>query len=304
MDTFHYSEHFRGLVVNFLRRKEASPHLNDLLGGPNSRVIRFIKQLIPEIEYHCGTLNGKRILDFGCGMGASSAALTHYGGKVCAFDIDEKSIEICKQRIQEHGMKDRVQFYCADDIDKVKDSMGNFDLILMNGVIEHIPLSIIGLRKRIIKSLFALLNKGGYLFINDSPNRLYPIDFHTTKLWLIPWTMAGSEWAYRRAIKKGRFSNDPTNMECSLVRTGQFSLEEYGAWGITYWEIIHYLSKEDFTCVNLINGHNRHISVFSLSRNWKRTFFEFLIYYSAVKLFNIPITAFGPSINNLVLQKC
>jgi hypothetical protein len=152
--------------------------------------------------------------------------------------------------------------------------------------------------------LFALLNEGGYLYINDSPNRLYPIDFHSTTLWWIPWTKPGSEWAYKRAIKKGSLSDDPKDEECSLVRIGQLCLEEYGAWGITYWEIMSYLEGEKLVCINIISGHNRYIYYFPLRRNWKRTFLEFLLYYVTVKLFNIPITAFAPNINNLIIQKC
>ena len=299
MDTFDYSKEFEELIVRLRRGKENWPNYQNYikahLGGPDSRVVQFTKQLCLEIEYHCGSLENKRILDFGCGTGATTAALAQYSKQICAFDIDKGSIEICKRRIREHGMESSVQFYCADDLDKVKSSMGTFDLILLNGVIEHIPLTKIGLRKKIIRSLFTLLKRPGYLFINDTPNRLCPFDFHSTQLWWIPWTKPGSEWAYRRAVKKKRHSDAPT------ISEGPLGLEEVGAWGATYWEIMNYLDGERFICLNTISGHNRHI-YYSFRGSWKRVVFEFVMYWFTVKLLHLPITAFAPGIANLVIK--
>lgn len=299
-----YSNEFRKLIIRLHRGKENWPgynnYIKDHLGGPTSRVVKFTKHLCPEIEYHCGSLKDKRILDFGCGTGSTTAALAQYCEQVCAFDIDDESIEICKQRIREHGLESRVQFFYSNDIDDIKDSMGTFELILVNAVIEHIPLSKTGLRKRIIRSLFNMLKKSGCLYINETPNRLWPFDGHATQLWLIPWTKPGSEWAYRRALKKGRHSDTTT------ISKGPLGLEEVGAWGTTYWEILNYLKGERFVCQNLVSNHNRHIDYLYHGTprvRAIRTIFEFLMYYSAVKLLHIPITALYPQINNLIIKK-
>ena len=301
MDTFDYSKDFQELIVHLHRGKENWPnyqnYLKHHLGGPASRLVTYTKYLCPEIEYHCGSLKYKRILDFGCGTGATTAALVTYSEQICAFDIDEVSIEICKRRISEHGLESRVRFYCADELEKVKDSMGTFDLILVNGVIEHIPLTKTGLRKRIMRSLFELLHTGGFLYINDTPNRLLPVDFHTTQLWWIPWTRAGSEWAYKRAVRKGRYSD--AGATCS----GPLGLEEAGAWGATYWEIRSYLKGNEFVCLNTMDGHNRHL-YYIYPRTWKLSLFEFIMYYSVVKPLRIPMNAFAQSIPNLVIKKC
>lgn len=301
---FEYSNEFRELIVHLHRGKENWPnyknYLKSHLGGPDSRSVIFSKYLCPEIEYHCGSLKDKRILDFGCGTGSTTVALAQNCEQVCAFDIDEESIEICKQRISEHGLESRVQFYCADDIDKVKDPIGTFDLILVNAVIEHIPLSKIGLRKRIMRSLFDLLKKSGYLYISETPNRLWPYDRHSTQLWWIPWTKPGSEWAYRRALKKGRHSDAPT------ISKGSLGLEEVGAWGATYWEILNYFKGKRFLCLNTISSHDRHMYYFFPGTQRQRiiiTIFELIMYYSAIKLFRIPIAAFFITISNLVIKK-
>ncbi len=309
MDPFVYSKQFRKLVADLLRGWEDEPsyhhRLQAHLGGPNSRVLKFANYLCPEIEYHCGSLKHKRVLDFGCGTGSTTVALAQYSQTVCAFDINRERIEICRRRLSEHSLEDKVQLYCADDLDRVKNSLGSFDLILVNAVIEHIPLTKKGLRKKTILCLFDLLKKPGYLYINETPNRLFPYDSHTTGLWWIPWTKPGSEWAYRRALKKGRHFHNPAVSEGPLV------LEESGAWGVTYWEIKSYLKDRKFTCLNLTRNHDRHLHYFrprvTLMNNWKRivyTTFELSMYLFAVKLLHVPLTAFFSGIANLVIKKC
>lgn len=300
MQQFEYSDEFREMIVRLHRGKERLPkyeaYIDDHLGGPNSRLVAFSGMMCPEIEYHCGKLRDKRVLDFGCGTGATSAALAEYCDHLCAFDIDRESLEICRRRLEEHGFAGKVELYCGESIDAVERLIGSFDVIVMNGVIEHIPISIQGLREGILKSLFRLLNVPGYLFINGTPNRLYPFDVHTTQLWWIPWTRPGSEWAYKKAVARGRHAESET------VSKGALGLEESGAWGATYWEIMRYLSSDRPVCVNTLRGHDRYI-YYARGKRRKPDPVKFLLYLLSVRLFGAPITAFRPFLENLVIMK-
>lgn len=182
------------------------------------------------------------------------------------------------------------------DLDTVRRDMGTFDLILLNGVIEHIPLSKRGLRRSILRALFGMLNPGGHMFITDTPNRLCPYDYHSTQLWWIPWARPGSQWGYQRAVSKGRHSDAPT------ISSGTLGLEEVGAWGATFWEIRRYLAGEGAVFLNTVSGHDRHIHYVS-GGPWKRRAFELLMYYPTVRILGAPITAFAPYISNLIIQK-
>src|SRR5687767_973961 len=77
--SFPYSEEFRERIVTYLQGMEAFPKHDqfvlDQLGGPESRLMNFVRYLVPEIEYRCGRLDTKRVLDFGCGTGSSTVAL-------------------------------------------------------------------------------------------------------------------------------------------------------------------------------------------------------------------------------------
>ncbi len=300
--THEYSKEFRELIVDLHRGKECLPacedYVSDHLGGPDSRVSRFERYLCPEIQHHCGDLRTKRVMDFGCGTGSTTAVLARHCDGVVAFDIDEKSVAICARRLQEHGLLENVRVLCARSFEDIAGDVGAFDFILLNAVIEHIPLSMRGLRRRVLRQLFDALSAGGYLYINETPNRLWPIDLHTTGLWWIPWSPPGSKWAYGRAVKAGRHVDNP-----STHSDGPLGLEERGAWGATFFEIVNYLGGRRFRVVNVLPGHNRYISYMRRTESRKRRIFDFLIYHSIMKLTHIPIAAVSPMLSNLVIQK-
>jgi 2-polyprenyl-3-methyl-5-hydroxy-6-metoxy-1,4-benzoquinol methylase len=298
--TFEYSEGFRRRIAELHRGKESWPnygnYLRDHLGGPGSRIAWFRAELIPEIEHRCGPLEGRRVLDFGCGTGSTTAALAERAADVCAFDVDRESLEICEQRASEHGLLDRMEFRCAPDVRELDGLEGSFDLVLLNGVLEHIPLSAGGLRESILRSLERLLRGGGHLYINDTPNRLWPIDFHSTQLWWIPWMPPGSAVAYRLAVARGRHTQAPT------VSDGPLGLEEVGAWGATYWEIMAALRGTGCVCQNLLEGGDRRLH-YTKPAGRKLELFERLVHYPAVRILKAPLTAFAPFLTNLVLRK-
>jgi len=301
---FTYSERFREAIAHLQRGKEHLPsydyYIASSLGGRDSRLARFVRDLCPEIEHHCGTLAGNRILDFGCGTGATTVALWHHFGShlaaLHAFDIDEESVAICRQRLSEHGAAEAITPHCAPDFGTIANSLGTFDLVLLNGVLEHIPLSVAGLRQKVLRSVFQALAPGGFLFLNETPNRLWPVDSHTTGLWWGPWTKAGSQWAYRRAVAAGKHAETPA------VSPGPLGLEERGAWGASYRELVGYLDAGSFTCLNMQPGHDRHL-YYSHRGSPKRVLAEVVGYYLVTKLLRRPLTAFTPSLTNLVLQK-
>lgn len=294
---FDYSDDFKSLLLKFLQCDENLPnyeaYLKANLGGPESRFVLFMEQLCPEIEYHCGSLKDMRVLDMGCGPGATTAALAYSCDHVCTFDIDEGSVEVCRQRIKEHGLESRVEFFSAPDLESIRADLGTFDLILLNAVIEHIPISVQGLRRHVLQTSYGMLRNKGWLYINDTPNRVWPVDKHSTQLWWLPWTKPGSRWAFNRAVRKGRYREGKSSSP------GTRGLEEFGVWGATYWEIMSYLD-DSAVCLNLKSGHDRHLNHTFATRRGK---ILDPIMYPFAKLIRAPLTAFAPGIVNLVIQK-
>lgn len=300
MDTFDYSDAFRARIVRLHRGKEGWPHysayLNAHLGGLDSRLAEHRTILVRELEHHCGPLGGLRVLDFGCGTGASTAALAGVAAEVVGFDVDAESAEIARARLEEHGLTGTARVLSAEAFDPLETQLGLFDLVLLNGVVEHIPLSIPGLRQRVLASAWRAVRAGGHLVVNDTPNRLWPFDGHSTQLWFLPWTRPGSEWAYRRAVRLGRHADAPT---CA---PGPLGLEQVGAWGATYRELLGYLGEASAECVNLLPGHSECLS-YADRGSPRRRAIERTLHATLVPALRMPLTAFAPSLNNLVFKK-
>ena len=113
--------------------------------GPRSRMARFEASTLPELIRHTGALDGKRVLDFGCGSGTITPSLALRAKEVVAFDVNAEAVAITRARLREHGL-DHVTVHHADSYRDVADQLGSFDLVVAHAVFEHVPLSVPGLR--------------------------------------------------------------------------------------------------------------------------------------------------------------
>lgn len=84
---------------------------------------------------------------------------------------------------------------------------------------------------------------------------------------------------------------------------GMVRLEQRGARGATFFELVGYLSGRYFRVVNTLPGHDRHISYGHRSESRKKQAFEFPVYHSIARWAHIPIVAVAPILSNLVIQK-
>ncbi|MDY7009494.1 MAG: methyltransferase domain-containing protein [Planctomycetota bacterium] len=125
----------------------------------------------------------KRVLDFGCGQGASTAVLARIlpQCRIVGVDLDVPSLNIAKARAEYYGLRD-VEFFASPDPAELPDGIGQFDFIIMNAVYEHLLPSE---RKTLLPRLWTILRPGGILFIDETPHRYFPLEIHTTMLPLI-----------------------------------------------------------------------------------------------------------------------
>ncbi len=297
---FQYSEEFQRLIEALSASKRDWPnyrqYVADSLGSRTSRYAIFKIETLPEIAYHCGELQNQSVLDFGCGTGATTVALAEQSGHVVGFDIDPARVAICERRVREHGLTARVSCRSGRFRDQNLNAPG-FDLVVLNGVLEHIPASEKGFRAGVLGDAAQAVRAGGHLFINDTPNLLFPLDLHTTQLWWIPWTKPGSNSAYDRAVRKGRYRDNPDSSP------GSRGMEEAGAWGMTYWQVASILRRFGFVCVNLESGHDRRLRYVPIRANRFRGPFEALMYVLGTRVLRAPLTAFMPNLTNLVFRR-
>jgi SAM-dependent methyltransferase len=131
------------------------------------------------------------VLDFGCGKGSSSLVLAALGyGDVVGVDVDARSVELARRRAAEREVRARFETALP---------AGPFDLILCNAVLEHLTPEE---RASTVRELWARLRPGGHLVVQETPNRRFPIDRHTTGRALVPWLPLGLKLALARAADR------------------------------------------------------------------------------------------------------
>jgi SAM-dependent methyltransferase len=127
-----------------------------------------------------GSVNGCRVLDYGCGQGEESTYLAKMGAQVMAIDISPVGIELTKERAKLNGVGDRVNAMLmrCDPTDFPNES---FDAIHGFGILHHI-----GLRTGLMEVKRLLKPRGRGLFFEHMGNskmieRLRPKDKDYTK---------------------------------------------------------------------------------------------------------------------------
>ncbi len=127
--------------------------------------------------------SGKRILDFGCGKGASAMgmALLFPTAEVIGLELDGGLVEIA-QHIAGLRKVPNVRFLKASSADRLPPDIGLFDFVMLSAVYEHLlPIE----RTTVMPQLWSVMKPGGVLFINQTPHRYFPWEHHSTGLWLI-----------------------------------------------------------------------------------------------------------------------
>jgi 2-polyprenyl-3-methyl-5-hydroxy-6-metoxy-1,4-benzoquinol methylase len=157
----------------------------------------------------------KSILEFGCGGGASTHILARLfpTAEITGVELVESALRVARRRAAAFELKN-VSFLQSPAGDALPENLGQFDFIILSAVYEHLfPHE----RRTILPQLWSHLRDGGYLFINQTPNSLFPFELHTTMLPLINYVPDSLALQMARRFSK-RIKPDETWEE--LLRKG------------------------------------------------------------------------------------
>ncbi len=104
--------------------------------GLSSEAVRCAREALGELE-------GKQILDYGCGAGDEALWLASQGAQVSAIDISAQMVQLTQQRADAAGLGGQV---CAIKMvgEDLKFEAGAFDLVYGVSVIHHVALELAG----------------------------------------------------------------------------------------------------------------------------------------------------------------
>jgi SAM-dependent methyltransferase len=126
---------------------------------------------------------GGRLLDFGCGSGASTMVLCRLLPRceLVGVDLEKRLLRLARLRAL-HFNRQNVRFVQSPSGETFPPGLGRFDYIILSAVYEHL---LPAERRELLPRLWRQLKPGGVLFLNQTPHRYSPFEWHTTGLPLI-----------------------------------------------------------------------------------------------------------------------
>jgi 2-polyprenyl-6-hydroxyphenyl methylase/3-demethylubiquinone-9 3-methyltransferase len=112
------------------------------------------------IEQCAGPLDGRRIVDIGCGGGILSEAMARKGAQVLGADLAERSLKVAQLHAMEAGI-DNVRYREVAAETLADEQPGQFDIVTCMEMVEHVPDPA-----AIVAACATLVKPGGWVFLS------------------------------------------------------------------------------------------------------------------------------------------
>jgi len=186
-----FLENFIGKEQEFFN-EEAATLTDEDLRIPAYRVERYRHARLGPLNIpldalfaHMIPLEGKKVLDYGCGHGENAIIVAACGAHVTGFDLSPLSIEKAKRRAELNDLADRVQF----DVRKAGHTgyaPARFDIVYGIGILHHLHTMLPAVCEEIAR---VLRPDGAVYFIEPVANspllralrRMVPVKRHATE---------------------------------------------------------------------------------------------------------------------------
>ena len=186
------------------------------------------------IDKHVG-LNGKRVIDIGCGGGILAESMAARGAEVTGIDLSEKPLSVAKLHLLESGQQVDYRLIAAEEI--ALQQPAHFDCVTCMEMLEHVPDP-----PSTVRAAAALAKPGGWVFfstLNRNPKSfLFAIVGAEYVLNLLP---KGTH-EYRRFITPAELATMARNAGLNVT----------GFTGMTYNPFSKVYSLNDDVSVNYI----------------------------------------------------
>ena len=179
------------------------------------------------IESHAGGLDGKVVLDVGCGGGILSESMAAVGAQVTGIDMGEAPLSVARLHGLESGVEVDYQRVTAEAFEQ---NPGRFDVVTCMEMLEHVPdpASVIRACRALVKPdgvvFFSTINRNpkAYMFAIIGAEyllRMLPKGTHDYDKFIRPSELEG--WARHAGLKMHDLtgmSYNPLSKQYSLGR--------------------------------------------------------------------------------------
>jgi 2-polyprenyl-3-methyl-5-hydroxy-6-metoxy-1,4-benzoquinol methylase len=286
------STYFSNYDQDFLQTKEGRVDIDNNVFRRYDQALRYI---LPWIS-RCMDLEGKKVLEIGCGTGSSTAALAHYVKHIEGYDIHPLALEGARKRMEIMELHN-VRLHLVDEaslIAQIEKSPANeFDIILLYAVLEH---QTVEERLETLQYCWKELNEGGIMVIIDTPNILHYFDIHTSRLpflHLLPDGIYARYASYSpREVFAKAFKQSQNVSEQQLYK----DISRWGR-GVSYHDF-QLTIGDDYKNFLAADGFEPEIVSWFPSTPEE----EMLRWYLSLKNFDVPL-GFSRSVINVIFQK-
>ena len=145
------------------------------------------------------------VLEVGCSFGHITEYLAAHPDvrDITTFDTDPAFAAIVRLKVEEMRLSRvrEVRLFSNEETRQLPYADRTFDLVLVLGVVEHLPVSG---RRQIVDEYYRVLAPGGHIAILDTSNRFFLFETHSVGLPLIQWLPAPLAFAYAKLGRPGR----------------------------------------------------------------------------------------------------
>lgn len=143
---------------------------------PVQESLLLLEEKFPDLET---LLRGKRVADFGSGVGNQSVALgVKYDCTVVGIENNPRFLKLANEHAKEYGVTSKVNF-----ISEVTEEMkSSFDVVISQNSFEHFYDSA-----KILEIMKGLINENGKILITFGPPWFAPRGCHMQHMSALPW---------------------------------------------------------------------------------------------------------------------
>lgn len=121
-----------------------------------------------------------RVLEVGCGDGSKSTALAPFFGSYLGIDLSPRQIDSARAHARLLGTERlELRVTAVAQIDEILGDSDGFDVYVLYAVVEHLTIPE---RLHLLRSIWAQMKPGSLLVVAELPNRLCPVDHHSSEL--------------------------------------------------------------------------------------------------------------------------
>ncbi len=207
VDGRRYATKYSARVIRMLVERKGAARTPPYLSYKETRGRLFLDPLFAYLR-----ARGARdlsVLEVGCSFGHITEYLAERPEvrEVTTFDSDPAFAAIVRVKVEEMPLRRvrEVRLFSNDETRHLPYPDGRFDLVIVLGVVEHLPVNG---RREIVDEYYRVLAPGGHITILDTPNRFFPLETHSVGLPLIQWLPPRLAYAYAKALRPSRMRGE------------------------------------------------------------------------------------------------